>query len=372
MLAGGWTGSQNLKILCGGEAMPEDLARTLLHCSASLWNMYGPTETTIWSMVDHIKDRPSNQVTIGTPIANTGIYLLSKRLEPSPPGVPGELWIGGEGLSRGYLHQPGLTAERFIPNPFSNQAGARMYRTGDLANLLRDGRFSFLGRIDHQVKLRGFRIELGEIETVLNAHSGVAQGVAGICGGGNEPKRLVAWVIPNGDMPQRDDLTVHLQKSLPEYMTPTVFIPMDRLPLTPNGKIHRAALPKPGQEQLVSEHYQAPSSAVETSLAGVWSEILKVERIGVNDNFFDLGGDSILVIKAVSLGRKSGLRFQPKMMFQHQTLGELARVVTTVELSDETEPAQNPASHEAEPILHPDADLSQKDFENLLEDLGDL
>jgi len=275
-----------LKIFCGGEALPRDLATQLLETSHLLWNMYGPTETTVWSTVNRIDDK-EGPVLIGFPIANTQVYILDQHLQPVPIGVPGELHIGGDGLARGYLNQPRLTDERFIANPFSDVPGSRLYKTGDLAKYLPDGNIEVLGRLDFQVKVRGFRIELGEIEATLEQHPAVQQAV--VTARENIPgdKQLVAYIVAN----DHQKLLVNtfrnfLKKKLPEYMMPALFEMMDALPLTPNGKVDRKALPPPtGLRPDLNLAYMAPRTELEQTITGIWQEVLQIEKIGIEDNF---------------------------------------------------------------------------------------
>ena len=327
LLGAGWKGDGRLKVLCGGEALPRDLADSILAEAASLWNVYGPTEATIWSMLQEV--RKGERISIGKPLDNTQVYLLSPRGRSVPVGVPGELSIGGAGLARGYRDRPDLTAERFVPDPFSQTPGARLYRTGDLARHLPDGTVEFLGRIDHQVKVRGFRIELGEIETVLAEHPGIAQTVVLAREDTPGTRRLVAYFVARtSEPPKSQELRDFLKSRLPEYMVPALFVPLETLPLTPNGKVDRRALPAPDQDR--SERpYVAPSTPVELELAALWAEILGVKRVGLDDDFFELGGDSLLVIRVVSKANKKGLGITTKQLFQHRTLGELARVAGT-------------------------------------------
>jgi amino acid adenylation domain-containing protein len=298
LIASGWQGNRQFKILCGGEALPTDLVAGLLARCGSLWNMYGPTETTIWSTLSQIttQDAP---ITIGHPIANTQVYVLDAYQQPVPVGRSGELHIGGDGLARGYLNRPELTAEKFIRNPFDAHEDTRLYRTGDLVRFLADGQIEFLGRIDHQVKLRGFRIELGEIETVLSLHNAVRQAVVVAREDTPGDKRLVAYLTFKGSpVPSTSELRAFLHERLPEYMIPALFIPLETFPLTPNGKVDRRALPAPEttRPDLVTS-YIAPRSEIEQGLAAIWQQALKVEKVGVNDNFFELGGHSLLIVQ---------------------------------------------------------------------------
>ena len=268
-------------------------------------------------------------VPIGRPIANTEAYILDERLRPLPIGVTGELYLGGAGLARGYLNQPAETAARFVPHPLTNEANARLYRTGDLARYWPNGQIEFVGRADEQVKLRGFRIELGEIETVLRRHSGIDEAV--VLAREDKPgfKRLVAYVVRKSrNTPTVVQLQEHVKEQLPEYMLPSVLVMLEQLPLTPNGKVDRRALPAP--EEAASERgpaYAAPRTEIERALAAIWQDVLRVERVGIYDNFFAYGGDSILSIQIVARARQVGLQLTPKQLFQAQTIAELASVI---------------------------------------------
>lgn len=300
LLSAGWQGNQQLKILCGGEALPLELARQLLPKCAALWNLYGPTETTIWSTICKIE--PSVEtVSIGYPIANTEIYLLDTQLQLVPIGVPGELHIGGTGLARGYLNRPELTSERFIPHPFNDATGARLYKTGDLARYRPDGTIELIGRLDHQVKLRGFRIELGEIETVLGQHPSVRQAVVLAREDTPGDKRLVAYIVTDQGQPLAiKHLHLYLKEKLPEYMLPSTFMLLDALPLTPNGKVDRRALPAPEPAMRTAEDaFVAPTLLVHYQLLHIWEELLDARPIGIRDNFFYLGGHSLLAARLV-------------------------------------------------------------------------
>jgi hypothetical protein len=292
----GFAGVRQLYI--GGEAFPSSLARELSgFVRGSVTNMYGPTETTIWSTTHDVREAQAS-IPIGRPIANTQIYLLDRHLEPVPVGVAGELFIGGDGVVRGYHRRAELTAERFVPNPFSGTPGARMYRTGDLARYRADGTIEFLGRIDHQVKIRGYRIELGEIETELGRHPAIQECVVVAREDAGSDPRLVAYLVPKGATPAIEELREHLRESLPEFMVPALFISLAALPLTPNGKIDRKRLPAPEQHKPRSTvQFVPPQNALEGTIAGVWREVLKLETVGAEDNFFDLGGHSLLVVQ---------------------------------------------------------------------------
>lgn len=300
LIGAGWKGSASLKVLCGGEALPSDLAEALLARCGELWNMYGPTETTVWSTVQKVISA-SGSVPIGKPIANTQLYVLDAERELVPQGVIGELYIGGDGLARGYLNREELTRERFVPNPFVQ--GARMYRTGDLARWLPDGTVECLGRVDNQVKIRGFRIELGEIEARLAEHSAVREAVVIAREDTPGDKRLVAYYTPSLEgEPQEsafgaEQFRMHLSVRLPEYMVPTAYVRVKSFPLTPNGKLDRKALPSPEADSYSARSYEPPQGELETKLASIWAEVLKLDRVGRHDNFFDLGGHSLLAVQ---------------------------------------------------------------------------
>ncbi|MGH7825280.1 MAG: amino acid adenylation domain-containing protein [Candidatus Binatia bacterium] len=314
-------------LLTGGDKLHRSPRKTL---PFRFVNKYGPTENsavTTWAPVatGTETDIPPP---IGRPIANNQVYLLDRYLNPVPIGICGELFIGGDGLARGYLNRPELTSEKFVPNPFSDQPGTRLYRTGDLARYLPDGNIEFLGRIDHQVKIRGFRIELGEIEVTLGQHPAVREVVVLAREDAGRDKRLVAYVVPNQDLSfSTSELRNFLKNKLPEYMVPASFVMLEALPLTPNGKVNRSTLRAPGGAGPELEiSFVAPSTPVETILERIWSEMLKLKRVGVHDNFFELGGDSILSLQIIARANQAGLRLTPKQFFQHQTIAELAAV----------------------------------------------
>ena len=300
LIASDWKGSGSLKVLCGGEPMPTDLAHELIGRSASAWNMYGPTETTVWSTCYHLTDLEA-PILIGRPIANTQIYILDRRMQVLPVGVPGEIYIGGAGLARGYLKQPEMTAERFVPHPFSKDPSARLYKTGDLGRYLRDGNIEYLCRIDNQVKVRGFRIELGEIEAILMQHAELREVAVAAREDTHGNATLVAYVVPGeGKKPTVESLRTFLQAKLPHYMVPATFVTLKALPLTPNGKVDRKALPEPPKTRPEMEQaYVFPSTACERSLTDIWCQVLGLNQIGVYDNFFDLGGNSLLAVQVI-------------------------------------------------------------------------
>src|SRR5260221_410412 len=271
LLDAGWRGEPALKVLCGGEAFPRELANELVKRATSVWNMYGPTETTIWSAALEVK-AGEGPVPIGHPIANTELFVLDQELQFIPIGVPGELYISGLGLARGYHNRPELTAEKFVANPFSQEPGARMYKTGDLVRRRHDGTLEFLGRLDNQVKLRGFRIELGEIESVLGNHPGVARGVVSLREDVVGERRLIGYIVPAKDAtPSTAELREFLVKKLPAYMAPAAYVTLDAMPLTPNGKIDRGGLPVPNwSKQPEGTAYVAPRSPDEETMARIW------------------------------------------------------------------------------------------------------
>jgi amino acid adenylation domain-containing protein len=287
LLASDWRGHKQLTALCGGEALPPTLAAELIPRCARVVNLYGPTETTIWSSADVVAE--PDPITIGAPLANTTLYILDPHLEPVPRGMTGELWIGGDGVTRGYHARPDLTAERYLPDPFSTTPGARMYRTGDVARQRSDGRIECHGRVDHQVKLRGFRIEPGEIEAALLTHAGAKDAVVVL-----RDERLVAYVVPATNT-TAEIIRDALRPRLPAYLIPADIVLLPELPRTPNGKIDRASLPSPVRSE--PAHRTPPASDVERTIADIWSEVLNIPNVGVRDNFFDLGGHSLLMMR---------------------------------------------------------------------------
>ncbi|NJP07459.1 MAG: amino acid adenylation domain-containing protein, partial [Chloroflexaceae bacterium] len=291
LLQSGWTGQAGMTILCGGERLPRDLATQLGSRCKELWNLYGPTETTVWS-TRQLVEPGNDQVTIGRPIANTQIYILDAALNPVPIGITGGLYIGGAGVARGYLNRPELTSERFIRNPFGP---GRLYQTGDLARYRSDGTIEFLGRADFQVKLRGFRIELGEIETVLSEHPAVQQAVVVAHTEGTDGW-LVAYVV--SDTVEPATLRAYLAARLPTYMIPSAFVLLDALPLTPNGKVNRQALPNPEQRvRTGAAPGEQPRTPLEHAIASIWKACFRIEQVGVNEHFLDLGGHSLLLVR---------------------------------------------------------------------------
>jgi amino acid adenylation domain-containing protein len=316
------------RVVCSGEALPAELqARFFERIDAELHNLYGPTEAAVdvtwWPCA---RDDDRRTVPIGRPIANTRIHLLDARLHPVSIGVAGELYIAGVQVGRGYLGRRGLTAERFVPDPFSAEPGARMYRTGDLARWLADGAVDYLGRADHQVKVRGFRIELGEIEAALAAHPGVRETVVVARTDAPGDTRLVAYLTASGDaVPDAAALREHLRAGLPEHMVPAAFVGMEALPLSPNGKVDRKALPAPEAGRDPAATFVPPRDETERAIAAIWREALGVEQVGADDNFFDLGGHSLLLVRVHGRIREAlGADVTVVELFQHPTVGALA------------------------------------------------
>ena len=327
LLEAGWQGDSELQVLCGGEAMGAKLAQELAARSRELWNLYGPTESTIWSSVSKVDGRSA--VSIGIPVANTQLYVLDGQGQAVPIGVVGELYIAGDGLARGYLKRPELTAERFVANPFSRRPGARMYRTGDLVRHRRTGELEFLGRLDQQVKLRGYRIELGEIESALLSHSAISKCVVIAREEANGEQRLVSYVVLEEGSEAGEwqrELREHLRQRLPEYMIPAAFVRLEALPLTANGKLDRRALPAPEVTQESSEaEWPVTTTAVEEVLLGLWQEVLRVKAMGLGDNFFEFGGHSLLATQLLSRVREAfGVEVALRKLFEEPTVAGLA------------------------------------------------
>jgi amino acid adenylation domain-containing protein len=330
----GWRGSPGLKAITGGESLSRELADQLLDRVETLWNMYGPTETTVYSTAVKIeRDMP---ITIGRPIGNTRAYVLDASRNLLPVGIPGELYLGGAGLARGYWNRPELTAERFVPNPFADDRSDRLYRTGDVVRYRSNGEIELLGRADHQVKLRGFRIELGEIEAVLGQHPAVSGAAAAICDDGTQDPRLVGYFVrransagSNGDRPDSAALRNYLKSKLPDYMVPALLIELPALPLTASGKLDRKSLPAPES----SPHESLPESfaladVVERELAAIWKRLLRVPQIGRHDSFFDLGGHSLLAVQMLAQAERLFQSPPPlRTIFERPTLAEVAAAI---------------------------------------------
>ena len=340
LLTAGWSGNQKLKILCGGEALPPELAEKLQQNASSVWNMYGPTEATIWSNVDQLSpsettissanlknslgDCPT-YCSIGNPIANTQVYILDPYLQLVPIGVTGEIYLGGAGLARGYHNLAELTAEKFIASPFHQ---GKLYKTGDLARYRADGKIEFLGRIDNQVKIRGFRIEIGEIEAAITTHPQVKAGVVipREETGGN--KYLAAYITSDCPSFSRRELRSFLQQKLPEYMIPSAFVILENLPLTANGKIDRLALPTPDLEKDRLEAFVAPRTPTEAAIAEIVASVLELDRVSIYDNFLELGGHSLLATQIISrLQRTFGVELPTRSLFESPTVAELEVIV---------------------------------------------
>ena len=351
LLEAKWAGKPGLKMICTGEALPRDLGDALIPLGGELWNMYGPTETTIWSSGTKVAPSPT-RITIGQPVANTQLYILDPKLQPVPPGVPGELYIGGMGLARAYRNRPELTAERFIPDPFSKEPGARLYKTGDVART-RCTDIEVLGRVDHQVKIRGFRIELGEIEARLNEFPEVKESVVAAHEITPGRKQLVAYIVlreagaePAEQLAAR--LRDFLKRTLPDYMVPSFFQPMASFPITPNGKIDRKALPAPKVEQArASRPYVAPEGPVQTKLAEIWAEILGRDKVGADDNIFEIGGDSLLIFRIAARANEAGISLAVRQFFQYRTIKELAAQIDAAPPAAAARPSLVAVSREA-------------------------
>lgn len=340
MIEAGWEKKLPLKILCGGEALPKDLAEKLLARCTSLWNMYGPTETTIWSAVKQIKSNDES-ITIGRPIDNTQLFILDEYLKPLPEGSIGEIYIGGDGVARGYLNRADLTTERFINNPFSGFVGNKIYRTGDLGKFVEGGEVQCLGRIDHQVKIHGYRIELEEIEQALIKQKGIKEAVVVA-----NQDRLVAYLVPDADLQWTSNNDVQYSEDwqqqqelakwkqgikdlLPDYMVPKDFILLKKLPLTPNGKIDRNSLPKPVRNtEAQLKKFALPRTDKEKLIAGIWAKLLGVKEVSIYDDFFELGGHSLIAVQAMTmLEKETGVRLPLASLFEAPTVEKLSQLL---------------------------------------------
>jgi len=357
------------KLILGGETTTWNLAeKVLIHApQCQIFNHYGPTEATVGvltfamdsqSISPSQRDSSTQNVPLGRPLANTQIYLLDQNLQPVPIGVQGELYIAGASLARGYLNRPELTNEKFISHPFHQTTESRLYKTGDLARYLPDGNIEYLGRIDNQVKIRGFRIELGEIEAVLSQHNYVETTCVTAREDSPGIKRLVAYIVPPKNVtPSTNELRQFLKARLPDYMIPSAFVTLETLPLTPNGKLDHRALPEPNLRGEIELNFVAPRNLEEEILATIWSQVLRVEPVGIYDNFFELGGDSILTIQIITRARKAGLELTPKQLFTHQNIAELATVATRITESQTEPEIVNPPPPEAD-----NGDYTAQDF----------
>lgn len=338
LLDAGWAGNPRLKALVGGEPLTPDLASRLLARCGEVWNMYGPTETTVWSSCWRVTPDAVQAIDLGRPVLNTSVQVLDRHLQPCPIGVPGEIWIGGAGVAIGYHRQPALTAERFIDQPQApDPLGTRLYRTGDRGRWRCDGSLEHGGRFDDQIKLRGFRVELGEIESRLLGHEAIARAVVALREDAPGQARLVAYLVPRGTLPTRESLREHLRRWLPDHMVPGLFVEMDSIPVLPNGKTNRRALPAPSADPSRTRTPPTPPrSATEMVILSIWQAALQTEMIGVHDNFFDLGGHSILAVGVVSriesaLQRPCALA----LLFKHPTVADLADALSQKALPDE-------------------------------------
>lgn len=327
LLAAGWQSSPQLTMLCGGEALSWSLATQLLQRGRTLWNMYGPTETAIWSMCGQVY-ASDGLITLGQPIANTSIYILDPHMQPVPIGIPGELYIGGDGLARGYQSQPSLTAERFVQSPF--QPGQRLYKTGDRVRWLAAGKIEFLERLDYQIKLRGYRIEPGEIEAILTQHPHVQAALVTAHTDHAGEGQLVAYIVAAQQEAAGNlfsSLKSYLAQRLPRYMIPQAFMLLDKLPVSVNGKRDRRALPPPVRSEQPQEHALA-QTAEEQHIAQIWGAVLGIDLPGIEDNFFDLGGHSLQIMQvATLLSQRYGYAIQVKDIFSYPTVRALAHIL---------------------------------------------
>jgi amino acid adenylation domain-containing protein len=366
-------------LLFGGEAVAPRWVRKVLKKGApqKLIHVYGPTEGTTFSSFYWVQDVPEEAtfIPIGRPISNTQIYLLDKQLEPVPIYVMGELYIGGDGLARGYFNRTELTVEKFIPNPFTEKrypdernqekaigdenitslpTSAYLYKTGDLARYRADGNIEFLGRIDNQVKIRGFRIELGEIESVLNQHPAVREAVVMVQQDVPDDKHLVAYIVFNEQVnnPKTSELRQFLNEKLPQYMVPSAYVVLDSLPLTPNGKVNRHLLPEVDAFNLDTEQsYVAPGTCIEEELARIWGQILGKQQVGIYDNFFELGGHSLLATQLTSRIRDAfQVELSVRILFEAPTVASLARHIETICWAAKGQDTANSTRHEREDV----------------------
>jgi arthrofactin-type cyclic lipopeptide synthetase B len=356
-------------LVVGGEALSPATVKLWrdIQPRVRVVNEYGPTETVVGCIVYEVgpEEEPVGNVPIGRPIANTQIYLLDSAGRPVPVGATGEIHIGGAGVARGYLNRPELSAERFVPDPFSAEPGARMYKTGDLARHRPDGQMEYLGRNDFQVKLRGFRIELGEIEARLAQHPQVREAVVIAREDNPGDKRLVAYLV--GDAPQAQALREHLAAELPDHMVPAAYVLLDAIPLTPNGKVDRKALPTPDAAAYASRGYQAPEGEVEAVLARIWAEVLKLDRVGRHDNFFELGGHSLLAVTVLERMRREGLQADVRRLFDSPTIAALAASIDSRQAAVTVPPNRIPeGSLRITPDMLPLVPLSTEQIERIV------
>jgi amino acid adenylation domain-containing protein len=349
LIDAGWQGDSALKVISTGEALDRPLANQLLTRGAELWNLYGPTETTIFSGAIRVTEG-AGPVPIGPPIANTRFYVLDQFMNPVPIGIYGELYIGGAGLSQGYLNRPELTAEKFVPDPFGCERGARLYRTGDVVRFGEDGNLEFGGRLDHQVKVRGFRIELGEVEAAMSRHESVRAVVVAAREVPEGEQRLIAYLVGNqNSLPTASEWRAFLIQVLPEYMIPSLFVSLEELPLLPNGKVNRAALPVPDASRPeLGREFVAPETPTEARLVELYMSVLALDKVGIHDDFFELGGDSILATRLASRVRRIfDVEMPLRELFWKPTVFELAAVIEKLVI----EQLENLSEEEAEQLL---------------------
>ena len=330
LVEAGWNGEALQKVLCGGEAIPRDLAENILNRGLTVWNLYGPTETTVWSTIYHIENK-YDPILIGKPIGNTKTYILDASMKPVPSGVAGELFIGGDGVARGYLNRPELTSEKFIINPFSEKKFERIYRTGDLARYRHDGNIEFLGRNDQQVKVRGHRIELGEINAVVAQYGGIKYAVTVVREDCPGDKRIVTYFVKDDSSGsiRISDLKEYAKKEIPAYMVPAFFIEMQKLPLLPNGKVNIHALPAPDEIEPEKEVVN-PQNHNQEMLVEIWQEVMNVKKIGIRDNFFDLGGYSLLAVRLMTrVNEAFKIDLPLRTLFLNPDIESLSRVINS-------------------------------------------
>jgi surfactin family lipopeptide synthetase A len=366
LLETGWQGSPDLKILCGGEALPPDLAKDLSARAVSVWNVYGPTETTIWSTAYRLTGGENGTIPIGRPIANTAVYILDSERNPVPINVTGEIYIGGDGLARGYLNRPELTGERFVANPLIAN-GDRLYRTGDLGRFRSNSNIEYLGRADSQVKLRGFRIELAEIESVLAAHPMIREAVVLPTGQGEHQKLSAYVVVANGEVPDAGELRRYLRTKLAEHMLPVAYWRVERLPLLPSGKVDRAALPVIPAVGLKEEaELVDPRNDTEVKLASIWRELLKMETLGIEQNFFELGGHSLLAMQVIArIRRIFGVELPVRSLFEAPTIAALAVELEKLRTAGLTARASILDSHHPAPAIEAKKDAVLLELQKL-------
>ena len=380
LIEAGWQGSPNLKILCGGETFPPGLAKYLATRSYSVWNVYGPTETTIWSSIYRVTGHEHGPIPIGGPVANTSIYILGADRDPVPVNVTGEIYIGGHGLARGYLNRSELTAERFVTNWLTPELSPSLYRTGDLGRFRSNGEIEYLGRVDNQVKLRGLRIELGEIESVLAAHDDVAEAVVMVSGEGEQQKLAAYLVMKNEAALAPGELRRYLRTKLPEHMVPAIYWQIDAMPQLPSGKVNRSALAGYGKPLVDREELTAPRNEIEAKLAEIWQELLQLEQVGIEQNFFELGGHSLLVLQVTArIRRIFEVELAVRSVFEAPTIAGLALEVQKAQATGLK--ARSPILHGLRQTATADASqdelliqlekLSTQDARNLLKDLLD-